>query len=201
GTVNPEAPEEYQAVSERHEFLASQMEDLRQAEKTLRKAIEELREIMEERFRASFQQVNEEFGRCFTTLFGGGTAKLVLTQPDDPLQGGVDVLATPPGRKPGSLISLSGGERSLTAVALLFALMRVNPGPFCLLDEVDAALDESNVKRFCEMVHTLADTTQFIVITHNRTTMETASALYGVSMSADSVSRVMSLKLNGHEDV
>jgi len=107
----------------------------------------------------------------------------------------VDVIATPPGKKGGSLLGLSGGERALTAVALLFALMRVNPSPFCLLDEVDAALDESNVRRFCEMVRRLTDTTQFLVITHNLTTMEMAGVLYGVSMLADATSRVMSVKL------
>ena len=195
GTINAEAPEEYRQLAERHAFEIAQMDDLRQAERTLRKAIDELCQIMGERFQEAFDRVNEEFGICFSILFGGGSARLELTQPDQPLEGGVDVIATPPGKKGGSLLGLSGGERALTAVALLFALMRVNPSPFCLLDEVDAALDESNVRRFCEMVRRLTDTTQFLVITHNLTTMEMAGVLYGVSMLADATSRVMSVKL------
>ncbi|MHB8990514.1 MAG: chromosome segregation protein SMC [Chloroflexota bacterium] len=195
GTINAEAPEEYRLLSERNAFLTTQMDDLREAEHTLRKAIEELRQLMAERFQGTFDLVNAEFARCFSILFGGGSAKLVLTQPDQPLEGGVEVMAVPPGKKGGSLLGLSGGERALTAVALLFALMKVNPSPFCLLDEVDAALDESNVRRFCDMVKDLTETTQFLVITHNRATMEVASVLYGVSMTADSTSRVVSLRL------
>lgn len=200
GTVNAEAPEEYRQLSERHEFLGGQIQDLRQAEKTLRKAIEELREMMDARFRETFERVNAEFGRCFAVLFGGGTARLALTDPEQPLQGGVEVIAALPGRKAGSLLGLSGGERSLTAIALIFALMTVNPSPFCLLDEVDAALDESNVQRYCNMVKDLSKDTQFLLITHNRTTMEMAGVLYGVSMLADSTSKVVSLRLNGKEN-
>ncbi|HEX2922617.1 MAG TPA: chromosome segregation protein SMC, partial [Chloroflexota bacterium] len=199
GTINADAPEEYRQLSERHAFQTAQMDDLRQAERTLRTAIEDLRKIMSERFQEAFNRVNEEFGVCFSTLFGGGSARLALTQPDQPLEGGVDVIATPPGKKGGSLLGLSGGERALTAVALLFAMMRVNPSPFCLLDEVDAALDESNVRRFCDMVRKLTDNTQFLVISHNRTTMEMAGVLYGVSMLADATSRVMSVKLAAKE--
>lgn len=195
GTINAEAPEEYRLLSERNAFLSTQLDDLREAERTLRKAIEELRQLMADRFQSTFELVNAEFARCFSILFGGGNAKLVLTQPDQPLEGGVDVVATPPGKRGGNLLGLSGGERALTAVALLFALMRVNPSPFCLLDEVDAALDESNVQRFCDMVRDLTATTQFLMISHNRTTMEAASVLYGVSMASDSTSRVMSLRL------
>ncbi len=195
GTINAEAPEEYRQLSERYAFLNEQMDDLRQAERTLRKAIDELKDVMATRFQETFDLVNGEFERCFNTLFGGGSAKLVLTRPDQPLEGGVDVVAVPPGRKGGSLLALSGGERALTAIALLFALMRVNPSPFCLLDEVDAALDESNVHRFCRMIRELTSRTQFLVITHNRVTMETAEALYGVSMASESVSRLVSLRL------
>ena len=199
GTINAEAPEEYRLLSERHAFLTTQLEDLTQAGRTLRKAIEELREVMGNRFQETFELVNDEFSRCFSILFGGGSARLALTQPDQPLEGGVEVMATPPGKKGGSLLGLSGGERALTAVALLFALMKVNPSPFCLLDEVDAALDESNVKRFCDMIQSLTESSQFLMITHNRTSMEAASVLYGVSMAADSTSRVMSLRLDAGE--
>ena len=195
GTVNAEAPEEYRLTSERYAFLTEQLDDLRNAERTLRKAIDDLREVMEARFQETFERVNAEFVRCFSILFGGGSARLALTKPEEPLDGGVEVLAAPPGRRGGALLSLSGGERALTAVALLFALMRVSPSPFCVLDEVDAALDESNVQRFCQMVLDLTDKTQFLLITHNRTSMEMAGALYGVSMSPDLTSRVVSLKL------
>jgi chromosome segregation protein len=199
GAINADAPEEYRQLSERYSFLAAQLDDLRRAERTLQKAIEELKEIMEQRFRESFDRVNTEFAHCFSTLFNGGSARLVLTQPDQPLQGGVEILVNLPGKKSGSLLGLSGGERALTAIALLFALMRVNPSPFCMLDEVDAALDESNVRRFCALVGDLTSSTQFLIITHNRASMEIASALYGVSMNSDSTSRVMSLKLAGKE--
>ena len=199
GTINADAPEEYRLLSERHSFLTAQLDDLRRAERTLRKAIEELKEIMEARFQESFDRVNAEFGQCFSTLFGGGSARLALTQPDQPLGGGVEIVATPPGKRSGSLLGLSGGERALTAIALLFALMRVNPSPFCMLDEVDAALDESNVQRFCNLLRELTDSTQFLVITHNRATMEMASALHGVSMNPDSTSRVVSLRLASKE--
>lgn len=196
GSINAEAPEECRQLSERFSFLADQLEDLGRAGRTLRKAIDDLQELMSARFRETFDLVNAEFGRLFSILFGGGSARLALTKPDQPLEGGVEVVATLPGKKTASLLGFSGGERSLTAVALLFALMKVSPSPFCLLDEVDAALDETNVRRFCEMVSGLSRETQFLLITHNRTTMETAGALYGVSMQADSVSRVMSLRLN-----
>ena len=199
GTINAEAPEEYRQVSERDAFLSDQIEDLRRAERTLRGGIEELRRAMEERFQSTFERVNEEFGRYFSILFGGGSARLVLTRPEDPLEGGVDVAATPPGKKTSSLLGLSGGERALTAISLLFAMMKVNPSPFCVLDEVDAALDESNVRRFCSVLQDLAANTQFLVITHNRTTMEMAGALYGVSMLSESVSAVMSVRLAAKE--
>ena len=200
GTINAEAPEEFRLLSERYAFLTAQLDDLTQAGRTLRKAVEELRQVMGDRFQETFGLVNDEFSRCFSILFGGGSARLLLTQPDQPLEGGVEVMATPPGKRSGSLLGLSGGERALTAVALLFALMKVNPSPFCLLDEVDAALDESNVKRFCDMVQGLTESSQFLMITHNRTSMEAAGVLYGVSMSADSTSRVMSLKLASKEN-
>lgn len=195
GSINAEAPEEYRQLSERFSFLAEQLEDLAQAELTLRKAIDDLQDLMASRFRETFELVNSEFERLFSILFGGGSARLALTKPDQPLEGGVEVVAALPGKRTTSLLGFSGGERSLTAVALLFAMMKVNPSPFCLLDEVDAALDESNVRRFCDMVKELSKETQFLLITHNRTTMETAAALYGVSMQSDSVSRVMSLRL------
>jgi chromosome segregation protein len=195
GAVNPNAIAEYEEALSRYTFLTTQADDLQQAVKSLRTVIAELDELMHRRFEETFQAVAAEFKRYFTTLFAGGTARLVLTDPDDPQSTGVEIIAQPPGKRLQSLALLSGGERALTAVALLFALLSVSPTPFCLLDEVDAALDEANIGRFCEVLQSLVQRTQFIVITHNRGTMEIADALYGVSMGEDSVSRVLSLKL------
>lgn len=195
GAVNPNAIAEYEEALSRYTFLTTQADDLQQAAKSLRTVIAELDELMRRRFEETFQAVAAEFKRYFTTLFAGGTARLVLTDPDDPQATGVEIIAQPPGKRLQSLALLSGGERALTAVALLFALLSVSPTPFCLLDEVDAALDEANIGRFCEVLQSLAQRTQFIVITHNRGTMEIADALYGVSMGEDSVSRVLSIKL------
>ena len=195
GAVNPNAIAEYEEALSRYTFLTTQADDLQQAAKSLRTVIAELDELMRRRFDETFQAVAAEFKRYFTTLFAGGTARLVLTDPDDPQATGVEIIAQPPGKRLQSLALLSGGERALTAVALLFALLSVSPTPFCLLDEVDAALDEANIGRFCEVLQSLVQRTQFIVITHNRGTMEIADALYGVSMGEDSVSRVLSIKL------
>jgi chromosome segregation protein len=141
--------------------------------------------------------VGAEFRRYFTRLFGGGSAKLVLTQPGDVERTGVEIVAQPPGRRLQALALLSGGERALTAVALLFAVLSVRPLPFCVLDEVDAALDEANVGRFCDALRELSGRSQFIVITHNRGTMEASDCLYGIGMPAESVSQVVSLRLAG----
>jgi chromosome segregation protein len=151
---------------------------------------------MRKRFEEAFAAVDAAFGECFRTLFGGGTARLELTAEEDTLSAGVDVIAQPPGKRAHSLHTLSGGERALTAVALLFALLRVHPSPFCVLDEVDAALDDANVDRFSAALRELAERTQFIIITHNRRTIEMADAIYGVSMGEDSTSTVLSLRLS-----
>lgn len=195
GGVDPDAIAEHSRVAERHAFLTTQAEDLRAAAAQLRATAAELQELLRERFVSAFRAVDAAFRESFATLFGGGTAQLVLTRPEDPLSGGVEVVAHPPGKRAQPLLALSGGERALTAVALLFALLRVNPSPVCVLDEVDAALDESNVRRFAQMLRGLSERIQFIVITHNRATMEAATALYGVTMQENSVSRILSLRL------
>jgi len=151
---------------------------------------------MSEEFVRTFEAVAEQFTDYFTRLFGGGTARLVLTDPEDPMLAGVDIIARPPGKRTQSLALLSGGERSLTAAALIFAILKVSPAPFCFLDEVDAMLDESNIRRFRDALEELSAETQFIVITHNRGTIEAARTIYGVSMGADSVSRVLSMQLD-----
>ena len=146
-------------------------------------------------FGDAFERVNEAFGRTFSTLFGGGTARLVLTDPDDALTTGVEIVAQPPGKRLQNLMSLSGGERALTSTALIFALLTINPLPFCVLDEVDAALDETNARRFAALLSQFSNQTQFIIVTHNRATMEIAGSLYGVSMGDDGATTVLSLRL------
>jgi chromosome segregation protein len=197
----------------RHDFLKAQMSDMDQAATNLRAIIAELDVTMRRQFEETFRVVNERFQRHFTALFSGGSARLELTAPrreaseDDESDapqtglprrasfGGVEVYVQIPGKKVQDLTLLSGGERALVSAALLFALLETNPPPFCLLDEVDAALDEANVVRFCEILKALSEQTQFIVITHNRVTMTHADTIYGVSMQADSISRVLSMKL------
>jgi chromosome segregation protein len=171
------------------------MDDLREAESSLQAAIQELEGLIRKRFQSTFKQVNQEFQRNFATFFGGGSAELVLTRPQDNGGAGIEIVAQPPGKRLGNLALLSGGERSLTAVALLFALLQANPSPFCVLDEVDAMLDEANVGRFVDSLRKLSERTQFIIITHNRRTIEVADAIYGVSMGRDSTSEVLSLRL------
>ncbi|GAB4325953.1 MAG: chromosome segregation protein SMC [Dehalococcoidia bacterium] len=195
GPINEEAPEDYHEVEERYTFLTGQVKDLTDAEAQLRQAIDELNEEIRVRFESTFRRVNEAFGEYFSAFFGGGNARILLTDPDDIAQSGVDIEAQPPGKRLNSLNLLSGGERALTAVALLFALLSVNPAPFCVLDEVDAALDEANVGRFTDALKKLSERTQFIIITHNRRTIEVADAIYGVSMGRDGVSKVLSLRL------
>jgi len=205
GVVNPLALEEYEEESKRHSFMTTQIADLRQAEAALRELIVELDSAMQMRFEATFRAVAAEFERSFTRLFGGGQAQLLLTRPDggngngeshESVEGmGVEILARPPGKRQQTLSLLSGGERTLTASALLFAILKVNPSPFCVLDEVDAALDEANVGRFREALADLSEQTQFLLVTHNRGTIEAADTIYGVSMGEDGASRVLSLRL------
>jgi chromosome segregation protein len=196
GAINPEAQTEYQAVRERYDFLTVQVDDLKQADADLRQVITELDELMRKEFRKTFDAVAAEFRQMFTRLFGGGSAHLSLTNEEDPNETGIDIETRLPGRREQGLSLLSGGERSLTAVALIFALLKVSPTPFCVLDEVDAMLDESNVGRFCDLLDELSKNTQFIVITHNRNTVQTAGVIYGVTMGRDSTSQVISLKLD-----
>lgn len=199
GPVNEQAATDYSESRERFDFLTGQLTDMAQAEAQLNEATSELETIIRDRFRSTFKIVNREFERYFSAFFQGGTARLELGETDEQGLPGVEIIAQPPGKKLGSLALLSGGERSLTAVALLFALLQANPSPICVLDEVDAALDEANVGRFVEELRQLAQKTQFIIITHNRRTIETADTIYGVSMGADNVSRVLSLKLGDIE--
>jgi len=196
GAVNPLAVEEYAELKARLESLETQGADLRSAIGRTRTLIDELTTMIGDQFRTTFRALETAFDARFKQLFGGGFARLDLTDPSDLASTGVDIVARPPGKKAQALAMLSGGERALTAVALLFAMLEVRPVPFCVLDEVDAALDEANVGRFSDALRSLAATTQFIVITHNRGTIEAADALYGVTVGDDSVSRVISLRLD-----
>jgi chromosome segregation protein len=196
GPVNPEAHAEYIQVKERYEFLHEQVADLMKAEVDIQEIIAELDLLMEREFRKTFDAVAHEFREIFSRLFGGGTARLVLTLPNDMTETGIDIEARLPGRREQGLSLLSGGERSLTAAALVFALLKVSPTPFCVLDEVDAMLDEANVGRFRDLLQELAQNTQFIVVTHNRNTVQAADVIYGVTMGRDSTSQVISLRLD-----
>jgi chromosome segregation protein len=196
GAINPEAIREYAEVKERFEFLNAQVQDLQKAEAQLREVIAELDTMMREAFQRTFAAVADEFPKIFVRLFGGGSAKLTLVDLDEAGGQGIDITAKLPGRRAQGLALLSGGERSLTAVALIFSLLKVSPTPFCVLDEVDAMLDESNVGRFRELLVELSRQTQFVIVTHNRNTVQAAQVIYGVSMGSDSASQVISLKLD-----
>jgi len=196
GPINPIAQEEYEEVSSRYQFLSEQLQDLEKAEVDLRSVVEELDKIMKKEFLKTFNKVEIEFKKIFTQLFNGGEARLIIEDEENLLDSGIDIEATLPGRRKQELALLSGGERSLTAVALIFSLLKISPTPFCILDEIDAMLDESNVVRVGELLKELSDATQFIIITHNRNTVQLADILYGVTMGKDSVSQVISLKLD-----
>ena len=196
GPVNPEAKTEYDSESQRYEFMRTQVQDLRAAEADLRQVIAELDELTRQEFSRTFEAVDKQFRAIFTRLFGGGSARLSLTDPDNLVETGIEIEARLPGRRSQGLSLLSGGERSLTAIALVFALLKVSPTPVCVMDEVDAMLDEANVGRFRDLLSDLSKDTQFIVITHNRNTVQAADVIYGVTMGRDSTSQIISLKLD-----
>jgi chromosome segregation protein len=200
--VNPLAATELAEIGQRHDFLSTQKTDLERAMADMRTLADELATTIAEQFSATLQAVDREFGLFFQRLFNGGQASLRTSDAGEGAPGrdsdeepGIDIYARPPGKRIGSLNQLSGGERALTATALLLAILRVRPAPFCVLDEVDAALDERNVGRFTQALRELTDRTQFVVITHNRGTIEAADMLYGVSMDDAGVSKVISLRL------
>jgi chromosome segregation protein len=195
GAVNPDAQREYREVNERHDFLTKQVEDLHRAEHDVRQVIAELDELMGRDFRSTFEVVAKEFKQVFTRLFAGGSARLVLTEGEDLDTIGIDIEARLPGKRTQELALLSGGERSLTAAALVFALIKASPTPFCVMDEVDAMLDEANVGRFRQVLEELSSDTQFVVITHNRHTVQAADVIYGITMGRDTTSQTISLKL------
>jgi chromosome segregation protein len=201
GTVNLGAIDEYERVSERYQFLMEQKNDLEHAKQTLFQVIQEMDTEMKKRFEQTFTAIRDQFEDVFRALFGGGRAELKLTDPSDLLHTGVEIVAQPPGKKLQNLALLSGGERALTAIALLFSILKVRPVPFCVLDEVEAALDEANVYRFSKFLKQFSKETQFIVITHRKGTMEEADVLYGVTMQESGVSKMVSVRLEETNDL
>ena len=199
GAVNLRAEEELREVETQHDNLAKERDDLVEAIKRLRQGIQNLNREARERLLASFEVVNEHFKQLFTELFGGGTAELQLIEADDPLEAGLEIVAKPPGKKPATLSLLSGGEQALTALALIFAVFLTNPAPICVLDEVDAPLDDHNIERFCDLLDemTRSTDTRFVIITHNPITMARMNRLFGVTMAERGVSQLVSVDLEG----
>ncbi len=200
GTVNFMAPEEFNEVSERYEFLSGQLDDLKKAREDLAAVTAEIQSESAQLFAETFNRIRKNFHNIFRRLFGGGRAEIRLTEPDNVLESGIEILVQPPGKKLESIELLSGGERSLTAVAMLFATFMVKPSPFCLLDEIDAALDESNVSRFVSMLSEFSQNSQFIVITHNKKTIAGSRTLLGVTMEESGVSKVVSIRIGAEQE-
>ena len=199
GSTDPASIERYTEEKEKYDKLVSQMEDLEASRAELEKVIQKLESEMKKSFVTCFDQINENFKRTFTELFGGGSAELLLTDPENVLESGIEIKAAPPGKIVKSLLQLSGGEQAFVAIALFFAILQVNPTPFCILDEIEAALDEVNVERFAQYIHKYSDGTQFILITHRRGTMNAADRLYGVTMPESGISKILTLDVNDIE--
>jgi chromosome segregation protein len=196
GPVNELAVEEHASLERRRDDMSHQIEDLASSRQALTKVVRAIDRKMRDRFLETFEEVDKHFQSIFGLLFPGGHAELAMTEPDDPEQTGIEVIAQPQGKKLQKMTLMSGGEKSLTALALLFALYRTRPVPFYILDEVEAALDDSNLRRFVAFVDSMRHHTQFIIVTHQRRTMEMADVLYGVSMQSDGVSKVVSQRLD-----
>src|SRR5262249_31728639 len=196
GPVNVLAVEQAQELEDRHTFLTAQRQDLVESIAEMERAIKNIDRTSKERFREAFQVINQHFGEIFKQLFGGGTAGLSLIDEEDLLESGIDVMAQPPGKRLQNVMLLSGGEKALTAISLLFAIFQYKPSPFCILDEVDAPLDDANIGRFVRMLEGLKEQTQFVLITHSRKTMEIADQLYGVTMEEPGVSKLVSVRFS-----
>ncbi|MDD5945752.1 MAG: chromosome segregation protein SMC [Clostridia bacterium] len=199
GSVNVNAVDEYKETKERYEFLSGQKNDIMDAEEKLKKIIADLSELMEKQFREKLEVISENFNEVFREMFGGGRAYLKLSDEDDVLGSGIDIIAQPPGKNLQNMMLLSGGERALTAIAILFSILKMKPSPFCILDEIEAALDDANVHRYGDYLRRFSGDTQFIVITHRKGTMESADVLYGVTMQEQGVSKIVSVKFDEAE--
>jgi chromosome segregation protein len=196
GSVNFMALEEYETQNQRLLFYNEQVKDLTESEKTLQEAIAEINNTAEQKFNATFEEIRANFKRLFKSLFGEeGEAELLIAE-GNPLEADVDIMAKPAGKKPHSIEMLSGGEKTLTAISLLFAIYLVKPSPFCILDEVDAPLDDANIDKFLTIIRDFSKNTQFLIVTHNKRTMEACDNLYGITMAEEGVSKVVSVKLS-----
>jgi len=199
GSVNLVAIDEYEELRQRFEFLTKQQSDLLEAKQSLMNAITKINRTTRQLFVDTFTRVSEEFRIYFRMLFGGGEADLILVDPENVLESGIDIVAKPPGKKLQNITLLSGGEKTMAAIALIFAVFKVRPSPFCVLDEIDAALDESNVGRYSYLLQEFSKIAQFIVITHNKKTISSADVMYGVTMQERGVSKIVSVKLSKDE--
>ena len=195
GSVNVDSIEEYKTLKERYDFMCEQRLDLENTMSKLRKMIQEMTEVMKEQFKTQFEIINKNFGEVFRELFGGGKAELTLADEENILECGIDITVQPPGKKLQNMMLLSGGEKAFTAIALLFAILKINPAPFCVLDEIEAALDDVNVFRYAEYLKKFSKDTQFLVITHRKGTMEAADTVYGITMEENGISKLLSMKL------
>ena len=195
GSVNVDSIEEYKNLKQRYDFMCEQRLDLENTMAKLRKMIQDMMTIMKEQFKEKFELINKNFGEVFKELFGGGMAEVTLTDEENILECGIDITVQPPGKKLQSMTLLSGGEKAFTAIALLFAILKINPAPFCVLDEIEAALDDVNVYRYAEYLKKFSKETQFLVITHRKGTMEAADTVYGVTMEEKGISKLLSMKL------
>jgi chromosome segregation protein len=196
GSVNLDAMREHEESQQRYEFYTTQKADLEKALADLTRAIQQMNRESRRLFQETFDAVNARFREIFPRMFRGGRAELRMTSPEDLLETGIDIVAQPPGKKLSNIELMSGGEKALTAVSLIFAIFQIKPSPFCILDEVDAPLDEANVARYNEMVRSMTDRSQFILITHSKRTMQLADVLYGVTMAEPGVSKIVSVKMS-----
>ena len=197
GPVNMMALEEFKETADRHSFLDTQRQDLMESIENTQDTIKEIDQISRTKFDEAFAKINENFAQVFTRLFHGGQAFLRLTDTENQAESGLDIVASPPGKKLQNVLLLSGGEKALTALALLMGIFQFQPSPFCVLDEVDAALDETNVGRLADLLHSLSKETQFVIVTHSKRMMQTADMIYGVTMQEPGVSKVISVHLGG----
>ena len=195
GSINIDSIKEYQILKERYDFMCEQRLDLENSMSKLRNVISEMINIMKTQFKDKFKLINKNFNEVFTELFGGGKAELILENEEDVLNCGIDIRVQPPGKKLQNMTLLSGGEKAFTAIAILFAILKINPAPFCVLDEIEAALDDVNVNRYAEYLKKFATYTQFLVITHRKGTMEAADTVYGITMEENGISKLLSMKL------
>ena len=199
GPVNAAAMEEYREAQQRHDFLSAQRQDLIDSIRDTEKAIQDIDQVSRQKFAEAFEAINAHFRECFLTLFGGGTGEMRLTDQENLAESGIDIVCSPPGKRLQNVLLLSGGEKALAAVALLMAIFRYQPSPFCILDEVDAPLDDANIERLTRLLKEMSMQTQFVVITHSKRTMEAAEALYGVTMQELGVSRMVTVRLGPAE--